>query len=135
MTWRTTEPEVRAIIPTSGTIDIAPFIEAANALTNYVSSEDGDSVLTTALLLAIEKNLAAHFYESRDPQYQEKKTGDASAVFQGKTEMGLDSSKWGQHAKLLDVSGTLASLDKGKRAKLVWLGLPPSEQTAYADRD
>jgi len=93
-------------------------------------------VLTTALLLEIEKHLAAHFYALRDPQYQQKRTEKASATFQGKTDLGLDLTWWGQMAKTLDVSGCLAQLDKGiGTPQLVWLGLPPSEQTDYEDRD
>ncbi len=136
MAWRVTEREVREIIPTAELVSIKPFIDAANALTNYVNSKDSQNLLTSALLTSIEKYLAAHFYEHRDPQYDEKKTGDASAVFQGEWGMGLDSSKWGQTAKMLDVTGLLTSLSKGvTRVSMEWLGLPPSEQTAYVDRD
>jgi hypothetical protein len=37
----------------------------------------------------------------------------------------------------LDITGTLASVSRGKRFKVTaeWLGLPPSEQTAYQNRD
>lgn len=136
MAWRVTEREVREIIPNDPLVGVKPFIDAANALTNHVSSEDAQGLLNSALLVQIEKYLAAHFYEHRDPQYDEKKTGDAMAVFQGEWGMGLDSSKWGQTAKMLDVTGTLRALSKGVvRAGMDWLGLPPSEQTDYVDRD
>lgn len=134
MAWRTSEPDVEAIVEVGGGINIAPFIDTANALTDYVSSQDSNSVLTTVLLAEIERYLAAHFYSHRDKLYQEKKTGDASAVFQGRTDMGLDSTEYGQTAKTLDVTGCLAGLGKGK-ASVAWLGLPPSEQTDYLDRD
>ena len=135
MAWRTTEPEVRELVETDPDISVEPFIKTANALTDYVSAQDEPSVLNSALLLEIEKYLAAHFYTHRDPQYQEKATLDARAVFQGKTEMGLDATYWGQTAKRLDVSGTLARLDSQKVVEMAWLGLPPSDQTAYEDRD
>lgn len=135
MAWRTTEPEVRGVVDSDSTISVEPFIKAANALTDHVSSKDTAGILTTALLAEIEKYLAAHFYAIRDPQYQAKRTERASAEFQGKTGMGLDLTHWGQQAKLLDVTGTLAALDKGKRAGVAWLGLPPSDQTDYMDRD
>ena len=136
MAVRVTEPEVAALIETDSTLSLAPFIATATALTDYVSSKDSNGLLTTALLLEIEKYLAAHFYEHRDSQYIEKKTGDASAVFQGEFGMRLDSSKWGQTALMLDVSGTLAALNKNRsKAKGSWVGKKASEATDYADRD
>ena len=135
MAWRTTEQDVRAIIDTDASLSIAPFIDAATSLTDYVSSKDSDSLLSSTTLEQIEKWLAAHFYAHRDQQYATKKTGQASATFQGKTDMGLNSTQWGQTAKTLDVTGTLRQLDSGRKASLAWLGLPPSEQTNYEDRD
>ncbi len=137
MAWRTTREAVRAIIETDSNVNVDVFIDTANTLVTYVVTKDTASVLTTALLIKIEEYLAAHFYALKDPQYEQKKTDKASATFQGKTAMGFDSTWWGQTAKRLDVSGTLAILDKEPRAKasLSWLGLPPSEQTDLVDRD
>ncbi|KKN70646.1 hypothetical protein LCGC14_0429190 [marine sediment metagenome] len=134
MAWRVTEEDVRGIVDTDEAISIAPFLNIATALTDHVSAQDSGGVLNAALLVEIEKWLAAHFYAIKDPQYIEKKTEDASAKFQGQTAMALDSTYWGQTAKQLDVSGTLAALGKTVPS-LVWAGLPPSEQTAYRDRD
>lgn len=135
MAWRTSEPDVESIVEVDSAINIAPFINTANALTDYVATSDEGSLLNTALLKQIESYLAAHFYSHRDKLYQEKKTGDASAVFQGKTDMGLDSTEYGQTAQVLDVTGTLRSLSKGGKARVEWLGLAPSDQTDYEDRD
>ena len=133
---RVTEAAVRLIIDTDADLSLTPFIDVATALTDHVASEDSNSVLTTALLVQIEKWLAAHFYAIRDPQPQEEKTADASAVHQGRTDLGLDLTHWGQQAKRLDVTGTLAQLDRTKhRVSVQWLGLAPSEQTAYMNRD
>ncbi len=136
MAIRTTSQAVRAAIETDSTIDVEPFIRTANALTNKVSSADSDSTLDAEILFEIETYLAAHFYALRDPQYLEKKTGDASAVFQGRTGMKLDSTLWGQMAIAMDLTGFLASVNVGRRkASLTWLGKPPSEQTPYQNRD
>ena len=136
MAVRVTEPEVAALIETNTTLSLAPFIATAKALTDHVSSKDSNGLLTAALLVEIEKYLAAHFYEYRDSQYIEKKTGDASAVFQGQFGKRFDSSKWGQTALMLDVSGTLASLNSTRsKAKGSWVGKKASEQTDYEDRD
>ncbi len=134
MAWRVTEEDVRGIVDTDEKFSIAPFIDVATALTDYVSAQDNGSVLNAALLKEIEKWLSAHFYAIKDPQSTEKKTEEASAKFQGQTAMGLDSTYWGQMAKSLDVSGTLATLGK-KKVGFEWLGKPPSEQIDYEDRD
>ena len=136
MAWRVTNEEVRALIDADDSLSVAPFIDTATALTDYVSAQDTLGMLNAALLKEIEKYLAAHFYEHLDPQYIEKKTGDAEAKFQGEFGMSFDGSKWGQTAKDLDVTGTLASLSRPKhKVSLAWLGLPPSQQTDYVDRD
>lgn len=136
MAWRTTEPEVRAIISADDALPLGSFIDTASAVVDYVVSKDTGGALTTAMLVQIEKYLAAHLYEYRDPAYASKGEGGASASFQGQFGMGLDSNKWGQMAKRLDVTGTLASMDRTKHVVGVeWLGKAPSEQTDYVDRD
>lgn len=136
MAWRVTQEEVRATIDNNTTLSLASFIDTATAVTDYVSSQDSDSVLTTALLKEIERYLAAYYYEFRDQAFSDKKTGDAGAKFQGEFGMGFDSNKWGQAAMRIDASGTLRKMNKGSaKAKSVWLGLPPSSQTDYVDRD
>ena len=136
MTARATDTGVRGIIETGPNISTSPFIVTANRLVNWLTETcDTASVLSADLLAEIETWLAAHFYAHRDPQYIEKKTADASAAFQGKTAMYLDSTFWGQTAQMLDVTGCLKSINKGGRVGLVWLGKPPSDQINYADRD
>ncbi len=139
MAIRTTDEAVRGIIETTESINTAPFIRAANALTDYLESEDADldSVLTAHLLVQIETYLAAHFYARRDPQYRSRATSKAKAKFQGiSSGPRLESTDWGQDAMVLDVSGILAQINKGRRTVgVAWLGLPPSDQTDYADRD
>ncbi len=137
MAWRTTQEEVRTVVESDPDISMVPFINAASSLTDYVESQDSDSLLSDSLLQDIEVWLAAHFYSVRDLPYHEKETGDAEAKFQGKTAMGLDFTGFGQTAKVLDLTGTLSRLDTAPRpvASCSWLGKPKSEQTAYENRD
>jgi competence protein ComGF len=137
---RASEDDVRAIIGSDSTLKVSFFIETAEQLVDYVDSCDTDGTLNTTQLRHIETWLAAHFYAIRDQQYASKKTGDASAVFQGKTDMALDSTQWGQQAMILDVTGKLATINQNaKRGKITagmtWLGKPKSSQTEYQDRD
>lgn len=136
MANRTTDAEVRLVITTDATVDTAQFITTANALTDFVAAEDTSGILNTALLKQIETYLAAHFYGVMDQQYRTKKTGDASATFQGKDGMRLESTDWGQQAIAIDVSGTLASINKGNnKLSLSWLGTIDSAAQDYWDRN
>lgn len=127
---RTNSDLVGAIIELDSEISIDQFITTANVLTSWLSSQDTDSLLSTSLLSEIERYLAAHFYSHYDQLYSAKSTGQASAFYQGKTEMVLSSTMYGQTAMLLDVTGILAQRSKeaergGKiRSSAVWLGTP-----------
>lgn len=127
MTIRTTEDRVRAIIKSSVSIDVTPFMTPASLIVDRISTNDTDGVLSTTELGEIETWLAAHLYGLRDAQYQSKSTGGASASFQGQTGLCLDLTWWGQTAKVLDTTGYLSRIDLeakgGKRvASMVWLG-------------
>jgi len=109
---RVTEAEVQAIIDYDPAIaDITPFITAANALVNEKFAGSG---VSAALLKEIERWLSAHYIAIRDPRLRNEKIGDASVTYQGKEGMYLDATQYGQQAKTLDPTGTLANI--GKRA-------------------
>lgn len=120
--------------------DLTPFIETASAIVDDVveCSESNDrTTLDSTRAELVERWLAAHFYQQADPGYQSKSTGGASGSFLGRTDMYIESTRYGQTAVRLDKSGcleTLAGKEK-KKAGAVWLGLPPSEQTPYYQRD
>jgi len=136
MAIRTSDQLIRASIETDPDLNLTPFINRANALTDYVASKDSQGVLSVAMLREIETLLACHFYDRIDHAYAERATGKASGVFQGQYGMHLDGTKWGQDAITMDVSGTLSKLSKGTiKAQTAWLGKAPSEQTDYVDRD
>lgn len=134
---RVGELEVRAIIDTTATIDVTPFIEAASILVDQVNTcaLARGVTLSGAQLKKIEAYLAAHLYAFRDPQYQSKSTERASATFYGQTGMALDFTPWGQMAKVLDTSGCLAAMASSARASAVWLGKPKSGQIDVEQRD
>ena len=116
---------------------LTPFIEAANSLVSRVATcaTTRGITLSAAELELIERWLAAHFYSVSDRPLQEEKTLDAFGKFQGKTDMGLNSSYFGQTAKDVDPSGCLASLTSRKRITMNWLGKAKSDQIDYRDRD
>ena len=143
MTIRATQADVQAIIDwqdgTNGPIiPLSPFIRQANVLTNWLKGEDSKNELDEDTLTQIEVQLAAHFYSvQRDPQYQAKSTDGASGSFTGQTGMFLESTYYGQTAKLLDVTGKLAKRDleakQGKfKASTTWIGHHDHSEDPYA---
>jgi hypothetical protein len=113
MANRVTAAEVKEIIDTTLTeSQIAPFITAANiTITDILGAT---TVLSSDQLKEIERWLSAHFVAIRDPRISAEKIADASATYQGKTAMGLDSTTYGQQAKMLDTTGALANIGKKK---------------------
>lgn len=104
---------VKEIIDTDLTNEqVAPFLAAANTMvTDLLLSES----YSTTTLKEIERWLAAHFVAVRDPQVISEKTDYAQATYEGKTGMGLNSTRYGQQAMILDHHGILARVAAGKR--------------------
>lgn len=89
----------------------------------------------------LEVDLAAHFYQVMDRGYSSRSTDGASGSFDGKTEMYLDATLYGQTAKMLDPTGLLNDMNNEAKASIrvvdvggVWLGTPASQQPDYEDR-
>ena len=136
MAFRCTEEQVRSLVDSDEGVRLKPFITTANVLTDDLAAEDTGSLLGASTLIEIEKYLAAHFYEHYDQALSSEKTGEANGEYQGEWGKGLEGSSWGQTAMLLDKTGYLKLLSKGRRVVSIgWGGLPPSEQTAVQDRD
>lgn len=137
MAKRVTPEEVAALIREyDESISLDPFIEIANILTDRVSARDTGSLLSSAELIAIEKYLSAHFYETADHELLEEETGDANGVYVGQFGRGLDRTRAGQNAMLMDETGYLRKISKGVTlARAVWLGKVPSAQTDAVDRN
>jgi hypothetical protein len=125
---RTNPTLVRAIFETDASLKLEGFISAAHRLTNWVASKDTDSELDSLTLKDIETWLAAHAAAHRDQLFAAKSTAGASGTFQGRTDMYLNSTQYGQMAMALDITGTLATLNKQlmeggpRRASLTWGG-------------
>ena len=138
---RTTEVAVKGLLlldyDTARAPSLVPFIDTATVLVDRVATcaAAADETLTAAELELIERWLAAHYYVQSDQTFASKSTSGASATHHGQTGMRLENSKYGQGALTIDSSGCLDSITKNARAGANWLGRPPSEQTAYVDRD
>jgi hypothetical protein len=135
--YRSSTEEIKAIIRDyDSKIDMNPFIEMANVLTDRVQAKDTGSLLSSAELTVIERWLAAHFYETRDHELTTEITEKAEGKYAGEFGKGLERTRAGQNAMLFDETGYLRRISKGVViAKAGWLGKPPSTQVKYADRD
>lgn len=109
---RTTAEAVRDIIDTDlETEQIHAFINSAY---NYVTARLADKGLSSDQLADIETWLAAHFLSTRDQRAAQEQIGQEYRVtYQGKTDMGLNATTYGQMAIALDTSGTLTKIAQG----------------------
>lgn len=140
MAVRTDDTAVKTVLlrdyDTRNLPSLTAFIDTASAIVDRVATcaaLKGKS-LTTGELELVERWLAAHCYAQSDKTYASRSTAGASGSFDGKTDMGFDSTLYGQTAMRIDYSGCLTAINKRQVAGAVWLGKPPSDQIAYVDR-
>lgn len=134
MAIRTTPEAVGDIIELDDFFSVDPFIETANAIVDEhllpLKKGDGSLWFDEVRLELIERWLSAHFYAIQDPRIvQESIGGTIQTQFQSKVDLGFSVTHYGQHAMLLDSSGTLAKLNRqmkeGKRpikVSVKWMG-------------
>lgn len=134
MAIRTDAGKVKGVIAVSANCNLTRQIKWATLITDRMvtcATEKGYSH-TSEELIEIETLLAAHAYSIFDPQYVSKSTDGASGSF--------DVKQWAHAAIQLDGSGCLSAilgpnLQGSRVASMDWLGLPPSEQTPFYQRD
>lgn len=123
---RTNPDAVQAVLRQDwdGSTDLQPFIDTASNIVDAVSSCSAlkNKQLTNTTLELIERWLSAHMYVMTDQVEASKSAGKGSATWQGQTGMALDASKYGQMAKMVDVSGCLTNIEKRQFAGFSWLG-------------
>ena len=86
---------------------LSAFINSAHYVIQANLTSSG---LSIDVLTEIHKYLAAHFASLRDQRLESERVADVSYKYQGKTDMGLESTFYGQTALMLDTSGKLANL-------------------------
>jgi hypothetical protein len=106
--------------------DLTPPIEAAEMLLAEVCGASGYADPTLSI---IGRWLAAHFYAVMDPQSTYEQAGPVSVKFESQVDLGLNLTRYGQQAMVLDYKGNLAKLNattlSGKtkaRIQMLWLG-------------
>ncbi len=146
-TFRTTTAAVQSILGDNygarvdGTLpDVTANIKTANILISRVvmmaAQKITPIVLSADELEQLECYMAAHFYCIADPLYTSRSTQGASGQFQvGTPDEGFGATEYGRQAMAMDYSGCLKQLSLKRRAGMLWLGKPPSQQIPYRDRD
>ena len=109
--------DVKKIIATE-LVDLSVFIQTATVQVDEIAAL---GTLSAAVLKEIERWLAAHYAAMRVRQDVKVTMGDASHTYAGKTGMGLQSTRYGQQAVLLDTSGTLANAGR-RQASMTYMG-------------
>jgi len=121
------DADVEAIIEVDETIDLTSFITAGVAVTQKHCA-DANSAYTDDELNLIAVWLSAHFYAIRDPRALTDDLGKIAATIESKVDLGLNVTRYGQMAMILDWYGGLAALNastlKGGRrvVGITWLG-------------
>lgn len=119
---RSTSELVGKIIEVDTKIDVDPFIVAASSLVDQVEAA---TTFSEEKLQLIETWLSAHFYCMRDPRAVSEKAGPVGQTYQSKVDLNLATSHYGQMAMVLDTSGTLRALSRGRvNVSVKWLGTP-----------
>lgn len=144
MALRTTAGEVSELLGddygprADGTLpSLTIHMRSAHALLARVITCAANKGITLSAeeLVLLETWLSAHYYVMNDQNYTSKSTGGASGSFQGQTGKFFEASKYGQTAIKLDPSGCIENMQNSQIARMGWVGLPPSQQTDYSDRD
>lgn len=86
---------------------IQGWIDAATELVDDVAA--ADSTVSDSRLKQIERALSRHFAHAQDPRVSSSQIGDSRMTVQGSTGLHLDATFYGQQAKMLDPTGTLAN--------------------------
>lgn len=126
---RTTPTKVRGIVTDlreDSTIDLTAAIETANVFVTSICipfvKPDGTS-LSAIELEMVERWLAAHFWSVDNPKLLMEIIGRSQDTIQGKVDLGLRLTHYGQQALILS-QGALAPYADGKpkQIKMRWLG-------------
>lgn len=143
MAIRTTAELVGAICEVDPDVPLDPFIGFASTLVDrveraavagnlLVDDPETDGKTRNEKLQQIETLLAAHMYCAlRDMRAVSEGAGSVSASYQSRIDLRLFLTHYGQQACILDETGTLEMINKGRSSprvlKVSWVGKTPEE--------
>ena len=106
---RVSDVDIIQLVDIDSDIDLDPFILVANELVTELCT---DSSYSDVRLKAIEQWLTCHMYQMRDQLVKSETAGPVSVTYASQIGLGLNQTKYGQTAMLLDTSGNLAALSR-----------------------
>jgi hypothetical protein len=126
---RTTDTAVKALFRKDPKLILDSFIETASHLVDRACAtavdSEGAAYYSDSELELIERWLAAHFYEVAVAPAQQERAGSVGQIKATKVDLGLNLTRYGQQALVLDTAGGLQALmDAGSRVTpgVAWLG-------------
>lgn len=137
MAIRTTADAVSKIIEVDEDADLTPFIETASSLVDELLEPLG--TMTDAKLELIERWLSAHYYAIHTPRAASEYATGVGESIETRVDLGLNVTRYGQQALILDTSGKLAQLQDnvtGKPKRKIgarWMGNPTEKNASYGD--
>lgn len=112
MANRVTESEVKQLMKSAlPEEDFTPYLCTANMMINGILA---GSSYSEDELAVIELWLAAHFVTVRDPGVSREKIGETEVTYDGKTDMGLNQTRYGQQVIILAYKGEFAAAATSK---------------------
>lgn len=138
ITPRTDPEQVKGVLldTYNGSANLSPFMRGAKIITDAMirCAQKKGITHTDDEIIEIETWLAAHGYAMSDQVAESERDLNANVTYQGKTDMALNATKFGQHALSLDYSGCLNAIGKHRKQSILWLGKDPSAQINVWDR-
>jgi len=100
--------------------DLTPFIDAASSLVDALCAP---LAYTEEHLIKIETWLAAHFYKVVKRQEIREEVGAVRVTYEGKVDLRLQVTEFGQQALVLDYLGGLSKANNAANKPRVQVGL------------
>lgn len=114
---------------------LTPWIDSAESIVDDVCIDSDDYTYTDGKLELIKRWLSAHCYCILSPQAKFKSAGKVQKSTDSKVDLGLNQTRYGQTAMLMDTNGLLAAYNKRMTEtggikvtpSVAWLGSYPSD--------
>lgn len=110
------------------------FIAAAEVIVGTDGCDLAAAGLSATTIDEITKWLSAHLATSDDFRVESHRSSGHQVTFESEIGLGLDQSRYGMMAKILDKTGCLAQIDKADRTKLIARAARASPTSAFVER-
>ena len=91
---------------------VEPFIMAAHVIVENTLVDAEECIIDDCTLFEIERWLAAHLLATVDQKTMKERYGDGEDTFQGKWDVGFDSTNYGQQVMRMDPCGLLGTINE-----------------------